>query len=138
MLSEMEKQLEFTLIVQPHRGWGSFYHIWPDGDVIRVFTASGADYPSGTSMDWDLHEDVEYEETTMSRAAYEDILRLWGRVSLLTVADVLTIAPGLGFGGTIFRLKVESDTMLMTFEWRQLHGHPTPFDDFVMRIKEKP
>ncbi len=52
----MNEEIEFTLIVQGHRSWGSFYHVWPNEGVIRYFSASGQDYPTGTSKELYLQD----------------------------------------------------------------------------------
>ena len=132
----MENEIEFTLIVRPHKAWSRIYNICCEEKKVYFSTASGKDYPKGVPMDFTLHEEVEYDEKNINEEEFTRLLTIWNEISCTSINQILSLKPGSGFGGTIYSLQVEKDEMTVTFDWDRLSRDSMLFDALIDFIKD--
>lgn len=103
----MVLEYEFTVVTQPHRGYGRFVHVDAmldePAEILR-YVASSKDYPCDVPFGMEIQEGVEYAITELSPATFDQILAAWRELSELTISQ---------------------------FAWRAVSEDQTPFDRLV-------
>jgi hypothetical protein len=132
-------EYEFTLVTRPHRGCGQFVNVdafLDERPEIVRYSASGEHYPSGLSVDMEMHDEVEYKVTPVSPAEFERILEAWRELSKLTISEVHSTQFTPAMGGSAFSLEVRDGGITSRFTWTAHHDDRTPFDRLVQCLRE--